>query len=124
MRDARAAYPLVHHAGRIPVYLEHFIDAGEAVRAYTEARGIAWDTADYEPLVQWKPCLRPEEERPGFDLFVVNQKLPFMSYSFTAENPWLTDLAGRNTKVFTVGISAAARTDEATASSAGRPMHR
>ncbi len=106
VRTARASYPLIHHPGRIPLYLEHFIDAGEAVRAYVEPRGIAWDTGDYEPLVSWKPCLAPESSPPGFDLWVVNQKLPFMSYSFTAENPWLVDLATRNTKVFTVGINA------------------
>ena len=106
VRGARASYPLIHHPGRIPLYLEHFVDAGEAVRNYTDARGIDWDTADYVPLVDWKPCLRPEDSPPEFDLFVVNQKLPFMSYSFTGENPWLMDLAGRNTKVFSVGVNA------------------
>lgn len=106
VRGARASYPRAFHDARIPLYLEHFIDAGEAVKAFTDSRNIAWDTSDYIPLVDWKPCLREDESPPEFDLWVVNQKLPFMSYSFTSENPWLVDLATRNTKVFTIGINA------------------
>ncbi len=106
-RSARAAYPRAFHEARIPIYLEHFIDAGEAVKAYTDAKGLPWDTSDYTALIDYKPCLTPADAPPAFDLWVVNQKLPFMSYSHTGENPWLTDLAARNTKVFTIGINAA-----------------
>jgi molybdopterin-containing oxidoreductase family molybdopterin binding subunit len=105
-RNARAAYPRAFHEARIPLYLEHFIDAGEAVKEYTRSRGIEWDTTDYTALIDYKPCLTPADAPPDFDLWIVNQKLPFMSYSHSAENPWLTDLATRSTKVFTVGINA------------------
>ncbi len=106
-RSARAAYPRAFHEARIPLYLEHFLDAGDAVKAFTDSKGIAWDTSDYTALIDYKPCLTPAEAPAEFDLWVVNQKLPFMSYSHTGENPWLTDLATRNTKVFTIGINAA-----------------
>jgi molybdopterin-containing oxidoreductase family molybdopterin binding subunit len=106
VRNARAAYPRAFHEARIPLYLEHFIDAGEAVKTFTESKGIDWDTSDYTALIDWKPCLTPAEAPPEYDLWVVNQKLPYMSYSHTAENPWLTDLAARSTKVFTVGMNA------------------
>ncbi len=105
-RNATASYPRAFHEARIPLYLEHFIDAGQAVKAFTDSRGIAWDTSDYVPLVDWKPCLTADESSAEYDLWVVNQKLPFMSYSFTSENPWLVDLAERNGKVFTIGINA------------------
>jgi molybdopterin-containing oxidoreductase family molybdopterin binding subunit len=36
----------------------------------------------------------------------VNQKLPFLTFSFTSENPWLMELAEHNGKVFPVGINA------------------
>jgi molybdopterin-containing oxidoreductase family molybdopterin binding subunit len=107
VRGPRAAYPRSYYEARIPLYLEHFIDAGETVKAYTEARGVAWDTSDYTALVDWKPCLGPEDAPPGFDVWVVNQKLPFMTFSHSGENPWLMDLAKRNTKVFNVGINRA-----------------
>jgi molybdopterin-containing oxidoreductase family molybdopterin binding subunit len=105
-RSIRSSYPRPFHEARIPLYLEHFIDAGEAVDAFTRPLNIEWDTSDYMPLVEWKPCLTPREAPAEFDLWVVNQKLPFMTFSFTAENPWLEDLAERNGKVFTIGINA------------------
>jgi molybdopterin-containing oxidoreductase family molybdopterin binding subunit len=107
VRGARASYPRAFHSARIPLYLEHFIEAGESVRSFTEPRGIAWDTSDYVPLVEWNPCLTEADAPAPFDLWVVNQKLPFMTFSHSAENPWLMDLATRNTKVFTVGINRA-----------------
>jgi anaerobic selenocysteine-containing dehydrogenase len=38
-------------------------------------------------------------------LFVVNQKLPYLTCTFTSENPWLIDIADRNTKAFPIGIN-------------------
>jgi molybdopterin-containing oxidoreductase family molybdopterin binding subunit len=68
---------------------------------------VNWDTSDYTPLVDWKPCLTPDQAPPEFDLWVVNQKLPFMTFSFSAENPALVELASRSSKVYNVGINTA-----------------
>jgi molybdopterin-containing oxidoreductase family molybdopterin binding subunit len=104
-RSARESYPRRFHRGRVPLYLEYFLAAGEEVRAYMAARGVDfWDTSDYQPLMDWKPCASAPLP-PEYDLWVVNQKLPFMSFSWTQRNPWLTDLADRSTKVYPVGIN-------------------
>jgi molybdopterin-containing oxidoreductase family molybdopterin binding subunit len=105
-RTAEQSYPRAFNKGRIPLYLEHFIGAGEDVKKFTEEHHIPWDTSDYIPLMEWRPCPAHGESPPEYDLFVVNQKLPFLNYSFTSENPWLMDLAERNSKVFPVGINA------------------
>jgi molybdopterin-containing oxidoreductase family molybdopterin binding subunit len=104
-RSIEATYPRAFHDARIPLYLEHFIGAGEAVRAFTRERQIDWNTEDYIPMVEWKPCFKPGEVPDEYDLYVVNQKLPFSTYSFTSENPWLVDLADRSHKVYTIGIN-------------------
>jgi len=104
-RSVEQSYPRVFHRGRIPLYLEHFIGAGEEVKKFTESERIPWDTSDYVPLMHWRPCPAHEESPPEFDLFVVNQKLPFLTFSFTSENPWLMELAEHNGKVFSVGIN-------------------
>ncbi len=104
-RTAEQSYPRIFHKGRIPLYLEHFIGAGEEVRKFTEEHNIPWDTSDYIPLMEWRPCPVHKESPPGYDLFVVNQKVPFLTFTFTSENPWLIDLAWKNAKVFTVGIN-------------------
>jgi molybdopterin-containing oxidoreductase family molybdopterin binding subunit len=103
-RTVQESYPRIFHKGRIPFYLEYFIDAGEDVKQFTESRGIEWDTSDYVPLIQWRPCPAYEQEDPDFDLYVVNHKVPFLTFTFTAENPWLMDLADRSAKIFNVGI--------------------
>lgn len=105
-RGVEQSYPRVFHKGRIPLYLEHFIGAGNEVRKFTDEHNIPWDTSDYIPLMEWRPCPAHSESPPDYDLFVVNQKLPFLTFSFTSENPWLMDLAQRNAKVFAVGINA------------------
>jgi anaerobic selenocysteine-containing dehydrogenase len=106
-RETKYAYPLIHHGGRIPLYLEHFLDAGEAVKAYTDSVGVDWDTSDYTALMEYKPCLTEEQAPPQFDTWLVNQKLPFLAGTYSAENPLLMDLAKRNAKIFNVGINRA-----------------
>jgi molybdopterin-containing oxidoreductase family molybdopterin binding subunit len=109
-RSGKAAYPRAFHGSRIPLYMEHYIDAGEMVKAYTDSRGVEWDTSDYTALMDYKPCLTDEQAPAQYDLWVVNQKLPFMTFSHSSENPWLVDLASRNTKVYAIGINPATAT--------------
>jgi molybdopterin-containing oxidoreductase family molybdopterin binding subunit len=103
-RAVEHSYTRPFHSARIPLYLEHFIRAGENVRAYMDARGVDWDTSDYVPLMDWKPC-QPFEAPAEFDLWAVNQKLPFMSFSWSEQNPWITELAEHNAKVYPIGMS-------------------
>jgi molybdopterin-containing oxidoreductase family molybdopterin binding subunit len=104
-RSSRESYPRRFHSGRVPLYLEYFLTAGEEVRAYMKQRDIKWwDTSDYAPLMEWKPC-PAYHAAPEYDLFVVNQKIPFLAFSFTQYNPWLTDVAERNGKVYPVAIN-------------------
>jgi molybdopterin-containing oxidoreductase family molybdopterin binding subunit len=103
-RTARESYPRPFHTGRIPVYMEYFLDAKEAVEQYTKKHNIEWDLSDYIPLMEWRPC-HAYEPQGEYDLFLVNHKVSFLTFTFTAENPWLMDLAERSTKTFTVGIN-------------------
>jgi anaerobic selenocysteine-containing dehydrogenase len=100
------AYPRVFHTARVPLYLEHFLTAGEQVREFVENRELDWDTGDYVPLLHWRPCSAASRGGDAYDLYVVNHKISFMTHSFTAENPWLTELAEHTGKVYTVGINA------------------
>ncbi len=106
-RLAKYAYPMIHHGGRIPLYLEHFLDAGVAVKEYTDSRGIEWDTSDYAAVMDYQPCTTEKQAPAQFDMWLVNQKLPFMAGTYSAENPLLMDLAKRNSKVFNIGINRA-----------------
>ncbi|MBI4493442.1 MAG: molybdopterin-dependent oxidoreductase [Chloroflexi bacterium] len=105
-RSVAQSYPRRFHNARVPLYLEFYLQAGEDVREYMEEHDIGfWDTSDYVPLMEWKPC-PAYHAPPEYDLFVVNQKIPFLAFSYTQFNPWLTDLAGRNSKIYPVAINA------------------
>jgi len=105
-RTAREAYPRAFHRGRIPIYLEHFLEAGKQVKKVTEEMGLEWDTSSYVPIVEWRPCPSFPNGNSEYDLFAVNHKLTFTTFTFSAENNWLNELAERNGKVYNVGINA------------------
>ena len=89
------AYPLSFFKARIPIYFEHFIEAGRLVRDVTSKMGLEWDVADYQPLPDWTPCPSFRKTSPEYDLFAVNFKLPYHTFSRTADNPWLMEISER-----------------------------
>lgn len=90
------SYPRPFLKPRIPVYLEYLLEAGQELKGVTDQLGLDWDISDYQPLPDWKPCPAFEESSSDYDLYAVNYKLPFHTFSFTVQNPWLDDLAGRH----------------------------
>ncbi|MBI2848728.1 MAG: molybdopterin-dependent oxidoreductase, partial [Chloroflexi bacterium] len=103
-KKVEEAYPRPFVRPRMPVYLEYLKKAGEDVRQTTEKLGIAWDVADYQPMPDWKPCPSHEENDPDYDLYAVNYKLPFHTFSFTAENPWLNELSEHHPYAYNIMI--------------------
>lgn len=102
------AYPRPFLDARIPIYFEHLRHAGEDVERVTRQLGIAWDVSDYAPLPDWKPCPAYEEPPDSeYDLFAVNFKLPFHTFTITTENPWLDDLSERHPYAYKILINAA-----------------
>jgi anaerobic selenocysteine-containing dehydrogenase len=76
------------------------------VKELTEELGMEWDTSDYQGFVEWKPC--PAYLQGGdYDLWAVNTKLPFSTFTFSHENAWITDLIERNGKVLFVALNTA-----------------
>ncbi len=91
-RPVEDAYPRPFIKARAPIYAEHFIKAGEDVKQLTTEMGIPWDTSDYQPLPDWKPCPAYEEKWPEYDLYPVMYRVPFHTYSHTANNVWLNEI--------------------------------
>lgn len=91
---------------KIPIYGEHFLAAGHQVKRVTQAMGLNWDTSDYQPLPDWKPCPGYRLEGSDYDLYAVNYKLPFHTFSYTVQNPWLNELAEHHPAAYKVLINA------------------
>jgi len=52
-KKVEEAYPRPFVKPRVPIYFEHFKEAGEAVKKVTEQLGIPWDISGYQPLLEW-----------------------------------------------------------------------
>lgn len=96
------AYPRSFLKARVPIYFEHLIDVREEVKAVTDRLGLdRWDVSPYAPLLDFHSCeaLEPDGE---YDLLIVNFKLPFHTFSITAENPWIDEISRANPYAYNV----------------------
>jgi molybdopterin-containing oxidoreductase family molybdopterin binding subunit len=92
-KTIQEAYPRPFLSSRIPIYLEHLLDIGEELKNVTEQAGIPWDVSDYQPIPDWKPCQSHlDDENSEFDLFAVNSKAAYHTFSQTVGNPALTEI--------------------------------
>ncbi|MBI2368877.1 MAG: molybdopterin-dependent oxidoreductase, partial [Deltaproteobacteria bacterium] len=94
-RTLQDLYPLPWLQARFPVYFEFFLSLGREVQKVADEIGVPWDTADYQAVPDWKPCAAFEPE-DGYDLFVVNFKVPFHTLTATQGNPWLDEVSQRH----------------------------
>ena len=91
-KTLKQAYPGPFLKARVPVYLEHFIDAGREVEKVAKELGLNWDVADYQPLPDWRPCSEFGQKDLEYPLYAVNFRWPFHNFSLTPLNPWLDEL--------------------------------
>lgn len=104
-KSIEEAYPTPFCKPRIPIYLEYLLDAGSSVRKVTEEMGLVWDTSDYQPIPDWKPCPAHDPASDG-TLYAVNYKLPFHTFSQTGDNPWLDDVGRHHSYAYKIMLNA------------------
>ena len=91
------AFPGPFTDARIPVYMEHFIDAGRDVERVTRELGMDWwETTSYHPLPEYHACRAHELGDDEYNLYICNSKLPLISHSHGSENAWIDDVITRN----------------------------
>ncbi len=105
-RQVKDRYPRMFHKGRIPMYLEHWLGAGEDIREEVKRTGITWgDMSDYQPLVSYRPCWASEEGSDEFAFYLESPKVGFLTLnSSTIKNPHLQELAWAMGEIFNLGI--------------------
>lgn len=101
------AFPRPFLKARMPIYFEHLIDAGRDVKAVADKLGLReWDTSPYQPLLQFYPC-DGLHSHGDYDLLIVNFKIPFQTFSITAENPWIDEISRGNPYAYSVMMNRA-----------------
>lgn len=94
-RDRKADEVYVFAAGqpgRIPLYFDFMLEAKEKVEAEVAKLGIPWETDDYMPLPEWKPCVDHEIEDPDFDLFPVYWTNAINTDTWQVQNAWINEI--------------------------------
>ncbi len=105
-RKSDETFPLNRLKSRFPLYYENMQQAGEDLRKVTGKMGLQWDTTDYTPLPDWKPC--PAYEQEGeLDLYAINFRVATHAQTWTVQNPWLNEIARLNPYSMKVWINAA-----------------
>jgi len=95
-RKVHEMYPLPWLKVRFPLYYENVLGARSRVKEVTDKLGLKdWDLTDYEALPDWKPCASHMPSQ-GFDLKAVNYRVPMQYQSWTAQNPWLSEVSELN----------------------------
>lgn len=91
---------------RVPIYFEHFQKLGEQIEAIKKEYDIpGFDTSDFQPLPDWKPCAAHEEKRPEFDLIGIYYRNPVQTFSSTYENPLLDEVSQMDPYIYNVAIN-------------------
>ena len=92
-RDIEECYHGPSLEARVPIYLEHFLWQGDALRKVLDEIGLEWDMSDYKPLSDWMPCQSFGALESGeYDLIAVHFKFPYVYGSYGNENPWVDEI--------------------------------
>ena len=94
-RSLKDHYPGAYPKPRIHLYHEYMIDAGRQVEAMTRKLDIPWDSSDYIPLAEWRPCPAYTPKSPEFDLYLITVKAPYHAFTATGSNPLLNEVSDR-----------------------------
>ena len=107
-KEVEETYATSLDSSRVPVYLEHYIKAGEDVKKITEEMGLnEWDVSDYQPLPDWKPCPAYEEKSTDYDLYPVNYRSVYHSMTQTMNNIWLNELSDYDPHAYYILVNGA-----------------
>lgn len=91
--------------GKVPLYWDFMLEAKEKVEAKVTELDIPWETDDYQPLPDWKPCVDFEITDPEFDILPVYYTDAINTDSWLMENPWINEINEANPYAYTIEIN-------------------
>ena len=93
--------------GRIPLYFDFMYEAKEKVEAEVAKLDIPWETDDYVPLPEWKPCIDHEIEEADYDLFPVYWTNAINTDTWQVENAWINEINEMDDTTYLLEINSA-----------------
>jgi molybdopterin-containing oxidoreductase family molybdopterin binding subunit len=93
--------------GRVPIYMEFMLEAKEKIEAKVAELGISWETDDFQPLADWKPCNHHEIEQEGYDIFPIYWTDAVNTDTWQVENAYISELNRNDRRASQVEMNAA-----------------
>jgi molybdopterin-containing oxidoreductase family molybdopterin binding subunit len=92
--------------GRVPLYWDFMFEIKEKVEAKVTELDIPWETDDYQPLPDWKPCHDHEISVENYDLYPIYYTDAVNTDTWQVENAWINELNELNPFAFAVEMNA------------------
>lgn len=93
--------------GRVPIYFEYFFKVKDQVEKIVKELELDdFDLSDYQPVPDWRPCVSHEEKRPGYDLYAIYYRVPFHTFGYTFQNPWLDEVGELDPYAYYITVNA------------------
>lgn len=105
--------------GRVPLYFDFMLECKKRVEEKVAELDIPWETDDYQPLPDWKPCCDFEVTNPEFDILPVYYTDAINTDSWNMENPWINEINEANPYGYTVEMNKATAAAKGLASGDG-----
>ena len=100
--------------GKVPLYFDFMMEAKEKVEAALAQLEITnWETEDYQPLPDWKPCIDHEVTDPEYDVLPVYWTNAVNTDTWQLENPWINEINQQDETTYGIEMN------EATAAAKG-----
>ena len=107
-RDVDEMYLWANDApGKVPLYWDFMFEAKEKIEASVANLGIYWETDDYQPFPDWKPCVEWECDDPDYDLFPVYYTDSINTDSWGLANVYVNEINENNPFGYAIEMNAA-----------------
>ena len=91
---------------RVPIYFESFKKLGQEVEKAKREYGLTdFDTSDFVPLPDWKPCPGFETKNNDYDLLAIYYRVPVHTLSATYNIPWLDEVSSIDPYIYRLAIN-------------------
>lgn len=112
-RDVDEVYIWANNApGKVPLYWDFMFEAKEKIEKTVEELGIYWETDDYQPFPDWKPCTEWEVTDPDFTLFPIYYTDSINVDSWGLGNPYIDEVNESNPYAYAVEMNAAVASEK------------
>ena len=93
--------------GRIPLYFDILLEAKDKIDAIVEEYDFPWETDDFQPLFDYKPCEHGKITDPEYDMMPIYYTNAVNTDTWQVENGYLNEFNEEDPYGYTLEINAA-----------------